>query len=631
MSRRSSYIKDHLYEVSLFQKRALVALILILFFVTLLVIRLLYLQLVQHSHFKTLSDSNSVRPSAIAPNRGLIYDRNGVILAENRPSFRLDIVPEEVEDMEALLAGLKTIVSLDDETIQRFHKAVKRGHSYEGIPLRTKLSEEEVARLALDRYRFKGVEITAVLSRYYPLGEHAAHVVGYVSRIDEEELKKVDEVNYAGTSHIGKTGLERYYEEQLHGTVGYQNIEVNAEGREVRVLDRKPPVPGSDLVLSLDMELQMVAEKAMEGFNGAVVAMVPQTGEILVLSSLPGFDPNLFVHGIGVEDYNALNTSPERPLYNRALAGQYPPGSTIKPFIGLGGVDEKVVGPNQSIYCVGHYTLPGDPRRYRDWKKEGHGSVDLAAAITQSCDVYYYDLANRMGIDRMQAFLKKFGFGKSTGLDSVGERAGLLPSREWKQRARGMVWFPGETLITGIGQGYMLTTPLQLVSATSIMALHGTAARPRLVNAVRDVANKREIQMKPVMNEPAKLNRAENWQYAIDGMVGVLHGPRGTARLSGMGLPFKMAGKTGTAQVFGVAQNEEYEEKNVAKKLRDHALFISFAPVDNPQIAIAVIVENGGHGSSAAAPVARKLVDLWMQKLNPPVPSTPQGQAHAVQ
>lgn len=607
-------IKDHLFEIRVFQQRALVSSIIVVALVVVLLIRLLYLQLYQHGHFKTLSESNSVRLVAIAPNRGLIYDRNGVVMAENRPSYRLVLVPEQVPDMAATLAELGKLVALDEDTLNRFNKSLKTSRAFESVPLRTKLSEEEVARLAQDRHRFRGVEVAAQLSRYYPLGERASHIIGYVSRIDDEDLKGLDAVNYAGTNHIGKVGLEKRYEDVLHGTVGYQSIEVNAEGRELRVLDKARPVPGKDLILSIDMDLQTAAEQALAGYNGAVVAMTPKTGEVLVMASLPGFDPNLFVHGIGFEDYNRLNTSEDRPLFNRAISGQYPPGSTIKPFMGLAGLEEKAIGSHESIFCRGYYMLPGEDRRYRDWKKEGHGYVDLEQAIAQSCDVYYYELANRLGIDKMQGFLQHFGFGRITGLDSVGERPGILPSREWKQRARGKVWYPGETLIAGIGQGYVLTTPLQLATATSIMATRGVSARPHLVKSIRDMATGMQQDVQPVLTEAVHPTRLGDWKQVVDGMISVMHGPRGTARASGLNLPFKMAGKTGTAQVFGVAQDKEYDDLEVEKKLRDHALFIMFAPAENPQIAIGVIAENGGHGSSVAAPVARKIVDVWLQK-----------------
>ena len=611
---RRTLIKDHLFEIRVFQQRAVVAALIVLTLLIVLLVRLLYLQLYQYGHFKTLSESNSVRLVAIAPNRGLIYDRNGVVMAENRPAYRLELVPEQVQDMAATVAELGKLVALDEDTLRLFNKAVKNSRGFEAVPLRTKLSEVEVARLAQDRHRFRGVEVVAQLSRYYPLGDRASHIIGYVSRIDDEDLRGLNKGNYAGTSHIGKVGLEKRYEDMLHGKVGNQSIEVNAEGRALRVLDKTRPVPGKDLMLSIDMDLQIVAEQALGSYNGAVVAMVPKTGEVLVMASLPGFDLNLFVHGISFEDYNRLNTSEERPLFNRAISGQYPPGSTIKPFMSLGSLEERVLSAHDSVFCRGYYMLPGEPRRYRDWKKEGHGTISLEQAIAQSCDVYYYELANRMGIDKIHGFLQRFGFGRVTGLDSVGERPGLLPSRDWKQRNRGKVWYPGETVITGIGQGYLLTTPMQLATTTSIIATRGIAAQPHLVKSIHDMATGAVQEITPVLKEVVHLTRPSDWQEAIDGMVSVLHGPRGTARGTGLNLPFKMAGKTGTAQVFGIAQDKEYDENAIEKKMRDHALFIVFAPVDDPQIAIGVIVENGGHGSSVAAPIARKVIDAWIAK-----------------
>lgn len=607
-------IKDHQQEALLFKRRAWVAAFFSILLLCLLIARLLHLQLFEYNHFSTLSENNRIRLSAIAPNRGLIYDRNGVVLAENRPSYRLEITPEQVVDMDATLLGLAELVALDEETLSRFRKVVERSHAFEGIPLRTKLSDEEVARLAVNQHRFPGLEITARLGRHYPLGKRAVHVIGYVGRIDEDDLKRVDSSSYSGTSHIGKIGLERFYEDQLHGDVGFQNVEVNVQGRVLRVLEKKPPAPGNNLVLSLDAELQAAAEDAMEDYTGAVVVMMPETGEILAMASMPTFDPNLFVHGISYNNYKVLRESPERPLFNRVLMGQYPPGSTLKPFVALAGLENKTIGHKESIDCKGYYLLPNEERRYRDWKKTGHGKTDLKTAISESCDVYFYELAYRLGIDRMHTFLKQFGFGDLTGLDTIGERSGLLPSREWKNRARNKIWYPGETLIAGIGQGYVLTTPLQLASATSIMAMRGVVMKPHLLKEVQypDQNISELVQIKPAAQ--IQLNRPLNWQYIVEGMVEVMHGLHGTARQSGYGLKFKMAGKTGTAQVFGIAQDEEYDEATTTKKLRDHALFIAFAPVDKPKIAIAVIAENGGHGSGVAAPIARKVIDAWLKQ-----------------
>jgi penicillin-binding protein 2 len=610
-----TFIKDHYQEAMLFRRRAAVSGFFVILLIGLLLGRLLYLQFFEYAHFKILSENNRVRLQPIAPNRGLIYDRNGVVLAENRPSYRLEVIPEQVDDMESTLKGLAELVDLDERTLERFNKAVSRSRPFEGVPLRTKLSDEEVARLAVNRHRFPGMDITAKLGRFYPFGERAVHVIGYVGRIDEDELKRVDEANYSGTSHIGKVGLERYYEKELHGRVGYQNVEVNVQGRMLRVLDKTPPTPGNDLVLSLDAELQAVAEDAMEDYTGAVIAMQPATGEVLAMASLPTYDPNLFVHGISVKDYGRLRNSEKRPLFNRAISGQYPPGSTTKPFVGLAGLENKVIGHKETLFCKGYYMLPNEERKYRDWKKNGHGEMDFRSALAQSCDVYYYELAYRLGIDRMHAFMTQFGFGHKTGLDTVGERSGLMPSREWKQRARGKIWFPGETLIAGIGQGYMLSTPMQLASATSIMAMRGVVMQPHLLKEIRYPTSDESTIKAPKEQRRMELSRQANWQHVIQGMIDVVHGPRGTAHHAiGYDLDYRMAGKTGTAQVFGIGQDEEYDEEKIARKLRDHALFIAFAPVDNPQIAVAVIAENGGHGSGVAAPIARKVIDAWLNK-----------------
>jgi len=613
---RRAVLKDHFQEALLFRRRAWVAAVFALLLIGMLVGRLTFLQYIEFSKFKTLSENNRIRLVPIAPNRGLIYDRNGVVLAENRPSFQLEVIPEQVKDMRATIEQLKQLVALDDSQIERFYKTLKRKRSraFEPIPLRTQLSDEEVAHMAVNRYRFPGVEINARLSRFYPLGKRAAHVVGYVGRIDEDELRQVNAVNYAGTSHIGKIGLERQYENLLHGQVGYKNVEVNVQGRELRVLDKTPPIPGSNLVLSLDATLQSVAEKAMGKYNGAVVAMDPHTGEVLVLASLPSYNPNLFVHGISLKDYSRLRDSPDRPLFNRALSGQYPPGSTFKPFVGLAGLENRVIGHLETIPCHGYFMLPNEDRKYRDWKKSGHGDMDLQHAIEQSCDVYFYELAYRLGIDRMHEFLRRFGFGRKTGIDTTGEQSGLLPSREWKQRIRHKIWYPGETLIAGIGQGYVLTTPLQLANATSIMATRGEVHRPHLLQEVTDGDTGTVHEMKFADPRQIELQRPASWKYVIDGMISVVQGLRGTARASGYGLHFKMAGKTGTAQVFGIAQDEEYDEETVQEKLKDHALFIAFAPADKPRIVVAVVAENGGHGSSVAAPIARKVIDAWVKQ-----------------
>ena len=606
-------VTDHSYHAYLFRSRVVFAAFICLLLLIALVVRLGYLQIIENAHFSDLSENNRVRLMALPPNRGLIYDRNGIVLAENQPTFHLELIPEQVSDLAATLASLGEIVSLNERDIKRFYADLRNHRPFESVSLRSRLNDEEVARLAANRHRFPGMDIAARLSRYYPHGKEVVHAVGYVGRITERDLDVIDVGNYRGTNYIGKTGLEKYYEDDLHGIVGQQNVEVNAEGRILRVIDKIAPVPGNDLILSLDLELQQIADVALGDLAGAVVAIIPGTGEVLVFVSKPTYDPNLFVEGIGHEDYDALSHGDYKPLFNRALYGQYPPGSTLKPFVGLGALETKVVSEYESMNCRGYYLLPGDKteRQYRDWKKEGHRHTDMAKAIEESCDVYFYEISRRMGIDSIHDFLARFGFGEKTGIDLLDERSGLSPSSEWKSRVHRKVWYPGETLISGIGQGYMLTTPLQLASATATLASRGVKRQPHLVREIRNSQGEYSVVIKPE-ETGFQLRNSSNWDVILSAMRNVLHGTWGTARLTGYGLKYKMAGKTGTAQVFGIAQGEEYDQETVAKKLRDHGLFIAFAPYDDPQIAVAVVAENGEHGS-AVAPVARKIIDRYLR------------------
>jgi penicillin-binding protein 2 len=612
-----SHYSDHSFQASVFKFRAIVAALICLLMLAGLLFRLAWLQIVDYKHFADLSENNRIRLMELPPTRGLIYDRNGVILAENKPTFHLEITPEQVEDMEATLEGLSKIVAISDTEMERFREQLRVRRSFQQISLRTRLDEEEVARLAANRHRFPGMDINARLSRYYPQGALTSHAIGYVGRINQKDLTVIDEGNYRGTTHIGKTGLEKYYEAELHGTVGRQKVEVNAQGRVLRVIEKVAPESGNDLVLNLDIELQQIAEKGLGEFAGSVIAIEPHTGAVVVFVSKPGFDPNMFVHGISHKDYNALQHAVYKPLFNRALFGQYPPGSTYKSFIGLAGIEQRRFGVKESIYCRGHYLLPGDAteRKYRDWKKEGHGVVDLEESIEQSCDVYYYELAYRMGIDSMHEFLAQFGFGEKTGIDLLGERKGLLPSTDWKKRVHGKVWYPGETLIAGIGQGYMLATPVQLAVATAALASRGEKIVPRLLKEVHVPADD-TIRERDPSKTIIKLRREKHWDVIFDAMVEVVHGPWGTARATGWGMKFKMAGKTGTAQVFGIAQDEEYDAETVAKKLRDHGLFIGFGPAEDPVLAVAVVAENGEHGSKMA-PIARDVIKRYMEKYTP--------------
>ncbi len=607
-------LKDHLREYHIFTQRLVIAAVITGLLALALVGRMVYLQIVRQDLYATLSEENRVSIRPIPPIRGLIYDRNGILLAQNLPSFSVELVPERIADFDMTIGELRKLIRLTDEDMVRYHRNRRKKRRFEGVPLRHRLTDEEVSRIAVNQYRLPGVEIRAELARHYPLGKLTAHAVGYVSRINEAELRKLDASDYAGTHFIGKVGVEQYYEDQLHGTVGYQQVETNAAGRILNVLERTLPVPGKNLYLNLDMQLHATAVQAFGDNNGALVALDPRSGAVLAFVSVPSFDPNLFVNGLDSKTYQFLRDSPERPLFNRALRGQYPPGSTIKPFLGLAGLELGVVSADKPLACPGYYMLANDPRRYRDWKKQGHGETDLSKAIVQSCDVYFYDLSLSLGIDRMHQYLSHFGFGQRSGIDIKGEAGGLLPSREWKRRARGTVWYPGETLIAGIGQGFMLTTPLQLASATAALAEYGRRARPRLLYAIQDADERNHELLKPEPLTPVPVAHKSDWQTIIEAMQDVIRSPRGTAHRLSFRLPYTIAGKTGTAQVFGIKQDEEYKEEEVSKKLRDHALFIAFAPVEEPRIAVAVIVENGGHGSSVAAPIARKVMDAYLIK-----------------
>ena len=608
-------IKDYLFENRLFMQRSVQALIISALLIAVLIGRLVQLQILAHEHYITLSDDNRIKILPQPPNRGLIFDRNGVILADNLPSYRLEITPEQVhEDMDSVVDRLATLVNIRDIDRRRFDRLRKRTPVFKPVPLRFHLSDEEVARFAIDRHRFPGVEIVAGLSRHYPHGPLASHALGYVGRIDERDLLRINGSDYSGTTHIGKVGIERTYEDQLHGTVGFRQVETNAEGRVLRTLIRTPPIPGDNLYLTLDLELQNVAEQALGESAGAVVAINPDTGEVLALVSKPTYDPNLFVNGIDTETYAALRDDDMQPLFNRALRGQYPPGSTLKPFVGLGGLELGITSTQAQTFCPGYYQLPGKDRKYRDWKRGGHGTVDLNSSIAQSCDVYFYDLALSMGIDRLYAFLSQFGFGSRSELDISGELPGLMPSREWKRATRSQPWFPGETLITGIGQGFVLTTPVQLASATATLSKYGHRVKPHIVASTQpyDDPELSPVAVETVIDMP--IEDRHNWDAIIHAMREVVHGKRGTARKAGLDSEYEFAGKTGTAQVFGLKEEEKYDAEKLARKLHDHSLFIAFAPLENPRIAIAVVVEHGGSGSAVAAPIARTILDQYLSK-----------------
>ncbi len=575
------------------------------------------LQITDHEHFTTLSRDNRVKLQPLPPTRGMVYDAKGVMLAGNVASYTLDITVEKVDDLDATIAELRELLPIDDGDIRRFERQRAQGRRYDPVPLRGNLNEVELARFAVNGHRFPGVDIGVELLRYYPLGRDTAHVLGYVGRINERETEQIDSVEYSGTHYIGKSGVEKAYEETLRGTVGYQQVEVNAKGRVLRVLESQAPRSGRDLHLYLDIGLQQAAAAALGDNRGSVVAIDPRTGGVLAMVSSPTFDPNPFVGGIGVEEYSNLRDDPDHPLFNRAVRGQYPPGSTVKPFIGLGGLVMGTATFSQSKYCPGSYQLPGHSHKYRDWRRGGHGTVGMKQAIVQSCDVYFYDLAHDMGIDRLHDFMSTFGFGTRTGVDVAGEQPGLLPSREWVQRARNRAWFPGETLIVGIGQGAFLATPVQLAAATAAMANRGRLIEPRVVRATGTPGIKAEDPTSaPVRRVPVEHDL--DWDNVIGAMTDVVeHGTAKRIRTNA----YRIAGKTGTAQVFTVGQKERYNESQVSERNRDHALFVAFAPVDDPRIAVAVIVENGGHGGSVAAPIARQVMDAYLGFAPAPVES----------
>ncbi|MDR2876857.1 MAG: penicillin-binding protein 2 [Chromatiales bacterium] len=606
-------IKDHIRESRLFNERAAWAAIISLVLLGCIAARMVYLQVINYQHFTTLSDGNRISLVPVEPTRGLVYDRNGVLLAHNIPSFSLEIIPEKVGNLDQTIARLREIITISDEDVQRFYRQRRHKRSFVSIPLRFNLNDEEMARFAVERHHFPGVETEARALRHYPLGKLAVHAVGYVGRISEEELRHLDE-NYAATDFIGKTGIERSYENVLHGKVGYKQVETNALGRSLRELSRIPPTPGENVHLTLDVDLQRVAEETLGDRRGAVVAIDPRNGDVLALASMPGYDPNLFVAGIDQSTYNSLQNSPDNPLFNRALRGQYPPGSTIKPFVGLAGLENDRIRINSTSYCPGWFSLEGDSHRYRDWKHQGHGTMNLEDAIAQSCDVYFYELALTLGIDRIHDYLHLFGFGDLTGIDLHEERAGLLPSREWKRARHKQPWYLGETVITGIGQGYMLATPIQLAHAVATLASRGKVYQPHLAQSV-DLPGDSTLQdVAPPIPRAITMHDPQNWEDVAEAMRKVVHGQGGTANAAGRGALVQFAGKTGTAQVFGIRQDQRYVEKDISERLRDHALFIAFAPVEDPQIAIAIIVENGGSGSGTAAPVARRLIDHYLAK-----------------
>jgi penicillin-binding protein 2 len=612
--KRTVELRNHPRELHYFQLRLAIGAVFVVLLFLLLFARFFYLQVSQRDHYHTLAEANRISISPIVPNRGLIFDRNGEVLAHNYSAYTLEIIPSKVANLEVLINELSTVIEIAARDRKRFKKLMDESKRFESLPIRTRLSDVEVARFAANRYRFPGVEIKARLFRQYPKGEIASHVVGYIGRINDKDLEKLEAdenlANYRGSLYMGKIGIEQSYESELHGITGFEEMETDAAGRVIRVISRTPPISGNNLTLSLDIKLQEVAEKAFGDRRGALVAIDPTTGDVLAFVSKPGFDPNLFVDGIDSENWDLLNNSIDRPLNNRALRGLYPPGSTFKPFMALAGLELKKRTPQQGISDPGYFSLPGSTHRFRDWKAGGHGYVDLHKSLVVSCDTYYYGLANDLGIDNIFNFTGQFGLGKKTGIDIEGEVAGLLPSQEWKMKRYKQKWYAGDTISVGIGQGYNLTTPLQLAFATAILANKGTAFRPHLV---KQVHNNRNGEAREIVTQPLytlDLN-PDNLMHVQNALIAVTR-PGGTAALAGAGAAYTFAGKTGTSQVVGMKQGEKYVESKVQERHRDHALFVTYAPVENPKIALAVLVENGGHGGATAAPVARLVMDYYL-------------------
>ena len=620
-----SPIRDHQSERRLFIGRVILASIIGFLLLSAVIARLVQLQVFDYEVFAAQSQGNRVRIQAVPPIRGLVLDRRGRVLAENLPAYQLELIPEQVTDIDDTLQSLATLGVIDAENIPGFKDLSVSGPRFKPVTLNLRLTDEEIANFAIQRPRFPGVDFQPRLIRHYPYGEAVAHAVGYVGALSRNDLQRLDFSSYAGTAQTGKTGVENSYEMNLHGDVGYRHLVSNALGRQIptdsrELADSLPgdeiPAPGQNLYLSLDLDLQLLATKALEGRRGAVVALDPWTGEILALVSAPTFDPNLFAVGMSTTQFAGLQEDLESPLFNRAIRGTYPPGSTIKPMLALAALETGATNLTRKNVCHGFFMLPNTTHRYRDWKPEGHGEMDLHDAIAQSCDVYFYAISVDIGIDNMHLFLDQFGLGNPTGIDIDGEHTGLVPSREWKRAAfrapADQRWFHGETVIASIGQGYMLATPLQLASAAGALATRGARYEPHIVAAVEDTLTGQRTLTSPRRLADVAIDNQEHWDSIITAMHDVMQSVRGTAWATGGNAPYQMAGKSGTAQVFSLSQDDEYNEEDIEERLRDHALFISFAPLENPRIAVAVIVENGSSGSRVAAPIARAIMDEYL-------------------
>ena len=620
-------LKDHESEKRLVNKRLIACAALVMAISCALIGRMYFLQVTEFDYNSTVSENNRVHVLPIPPERGFIYDRNGVLLADNQPSFNMTITRERAGDTAKVLDSVFSILHLPEEDRAVFAKAMKQArHPFDPSTLLYELTEDQIALLAVNQFRLPGIDVEAQFVRHYPQGDHFAHSVGYVGRINEKEAKQLDATQYRGTQSIGKTGIERFYENELHGKVGFEEVETNAQGRVMRVLRHTDAVAGKNIVLSLDIKLQEAAEDALGDRRGSIIALDPKTGEVLAMVSKPSFDPNLFVTGISSKDYSGLRDSIDKPLFNRALRGLYAPGSTIKPEVAIAGLDSGVISASTRVFDPGYFQLPNVDHKYRNWNHSGDGWVDLNAAIMRSNDTYFYDLASKLGIDRMHDYMAEFGLGQKVSLDMFEESSGLMPSREWKRSTRRQAWFPGETVILGIGQGYMQVTPLQLAQATALIANKGVWNRPHLA---RTVDGTPPVDEHPIPN--LVLRDPRDWEQVNHAMQLVMHDPRGIARAAAQGVQYRIAGKSGTAQVVAIKQGERYNRLKTAERNRDNALFVGFAPAEDPQIVISVMIENGEAGGRVAGPVVRKVMDAWLldnQGLLKPQYASPQVKGH---
>ena len=615
MAKAKQTIRDHSAEANLFARRAFFSAIFVVSLMLLILVNLYDLQIRQHEAYQTQSNGNRIKVLPVAPNRGLIYDRNGIILAENRPVFSLEITPEDVENLPDTLVEISELMGITKDELTRFNRERKRQRRFKPVAIRQQLTHDEVALFSANQHKFVGVNIEARLSRYYPFKDTLTHMLGYVARINPRDVEKLraneEEANYAATHDIGKQGVEKFHERILHGKVGFQQVEVNNKGRIIRVLDFEPPEPGKDIVLNIDIELQKKAQQQLAGRHGSVVITDIKTGGVLALYSSPSYDPNMFVHGISQTEYSKLLNSKYSPLLNRATQGRYPPASTIKPHLALIGLEEGVIDSDTEIKDRGVYQLRNVAHVWRDWKKGGHGDVNITKSIEVSCDTFFYDLAYRLGIDRIHDTMNQFGFGDFTGIDLYEESQAIMPSRGWKRARFNEPWYIGDTISVGIGQSYWNATPLQLANSLNILVNKGQKFTPALLKGY--LVNG-EIQNVPIEAKTViQVKDEKNWDIILDALYGTVNRKHGTARSAYEGAKYLAAGKTGTAQLFSIAQDEEYEVENVKKSLRDNAMYIGYAPYDDPQISIAVAIENAGGGGSNAAPLARNVMDFYFE------------------